>query len=150
MKIHKALKVKNRLAGELARLQEIFKRENSRRCDNPSTVDREKVFQDIQTTASNLSGIKASIARANTGICGKLQELSQAKADINFLNSLPCREGEEITFVGRDQEKLTYKWTAHLNREAIDKLVSAQQGVINNLQDEIDTYNAETEVDWKE
>ena len=47
MKIHKALKVKNRLAGEVARLMEILKRENSRRSDDTSTVERAAIHKQL-------------------------------------------------------------------------------------------------------
>ena len=39
MNIAKALKVKNRLIGQIQKQQDIVMRENSRRNDNPSTID---------------------------------------------------------------------------------------------------------------
>lgn len=150
MKIHKALKVKNRLAGEISKLQEILKRENSRRSDNPSTVNCEEIYKNYQDVAGKLIQIKSSISRASAGIASSLSKLSECKNQLNYLNSLPTRRGVEAVFIGRDQEKLEYTWDTFLSREDIDKLTSELQLAINNLQDEIDNYNSSTDVDYLE
>lgn len=146
MKISKALKVKNRLAGEVAALQDIFKRENSRRNDNPSKVDCAEVANNLSTKLKELIDLKGKISIASSGIAYKLAELAELKLRKNFLASLPTREGAEVSFVGRDQEKLVYMWTAFLNREAVDASLTTAQDQINHLQDEIDTYNASTDI----
>lgn len=146
MKLAQALKLKNRLAGDLVRQQQILTRENSRRSDSVSTVDRAKVWNDIQTLSAELIALKAKITVANIGIYPKLEAMSELKARIAFLNGLPKREGEEISFVGRDQEKLTYKWNAFINQAEADELVSGLQIQINQLQDEVDAYNATTDI----
>jgi hypothetical protein len=48
MKIHKALKVKNRLIGEVNKLREIVRRENSRRNDDPSTVNVPETIENLE------------------------------------------------------------------------------------------------------
>lgn len=146
MKIAKALKVKNRLAGEVASLQEIFKRENSRRSDNPSKVDSEEVLKNLSEKRSDLIDLKGRISVASAKIAHKLVGLFELKLEKNFLASLPTREGEEVTFVGRDQEKLVHVWQAYVNREKLDKLLTKAQDQINSLQDEIDAYNGCTDV----
>lgn len=148
MKIHKALKVKNRLTGELKRLQDILQRENSRRNDNTSKVDCGELDIQIQTTTDKLVRIKAALAQANGPIAEKIYRLSEIKNRINFLNSLPTKEGEEVTLVGHNREKLVYNWTTYLNREAVDKKIVELQQIANTLQDEIDSFNASTEVEY--
>lgn len=150
MKLHKALKVKNRLTGELNRLQEILKRENSRRDDNLSKVDVQDVYSQVFTTREKLIKLKTAISKANIGIYEKISQIAELKAFINFIQSLPVREGEEIVFIGRDQEKLVYNWKTFLNREAIDKAVQQLQWHINNAQDEVDVYNANTDIEFVE
>ena len=146
MKISKALKVKNRLAGEVAALKDIFKRENSRRNDNPSKVSPEEVLNSLTAKRKELIVLKGKISIASAGIAQSLSNLAELKLQKNFLAGLPTREGEEVSFVGRDQEKLVYTWTAFLNREALDDLLAAIQDQINNLQDEVDTFNASTDI----
>ena len=153
MKLAKALKVKNRLVGELNQLKTELQRENSRRDDNPSKVDCKSLYDDIETKRDNLIALKASICSANAGspnkdagIYQKIDEMSELKSFINFLAGLPKREGEELTLIGVNREKLTYQWTAFINQEKADALTKELQLKINKLQDEIDEYNAVTEV----
>lgn len=150
MNISKALKVKNRLIGEVNRLQEILKRENSRRSDNPSEVNVEETANLLIETRRKLISLKGAIGEASAPLSEKLSFLTEQKAAINFYNSLPTREGEELTLVGANREKLAYQWTAYLNRESVDSLVKELQNSINETQDQIDDFNARIQVNWAE
>ncbi len=150
MNISKALKVKNRLVGEVNRLQEILRRENSRRNDNPSTVNVEETASNLESTRIKLIALKGAINKASSPISEKLAMLGEIKNQINFYNSLPTREGEEVTLVGSNREKLSYQWNAFFNKEKVDLFVKTKQDVINATQDEIDTFNAQTQVDFAE
>jgi chromosome segregation ATPase len=146
MNLAQALKQKNRLAGELVRQQQILTRENARRSDMVSTVDREAVWNRIQQLSEELGELKGKITTANIGIYSLLERMAELKSRISYVQSLPKREGEEITFVGRDQEKLVYKWDTTINQVRCDELVAKIQTQINELQDKVDAYNAVTTV----
>lgn len=150
MNIAKALKVKNRLVGEVNRLKEIIRRENSRRDDNPSKIDVNSVVEEFLKASTRLSILKGEIQKANVGIFDSLALLEESKNSLNWLKTLPTREGEEVDFIGRDQEKLTHKWTAYYNQERLDKEVKKLEDFISLLQDGIDEYNAKTTVNFKE
>ena len=146
MKLTIALKQKNRLAGELARLQQILHRENERRNDNLSKVNPGDVWERIIETSEKLGVIKAAIAKANVPIYSKIERMGELKSRISFITSLPKREEPEVIFIGRDQEKLTYTWTSFINAEKADALVAKLQEEIDSLQDEIDEFNGSTEI----
>jgi peptidoglycan hydrolase CwlO-like protein len=150
MNISKALKVKNRLVGEVNRLQELVKRENSRRNDNTSSVNVEETVSQLESTREKLVSLKGAINEASAPISKKLADLAETKSQINFYNSIPSREGEELTLIGSNREKLSYMWSAHLNREKLDAKVVELQKKTNDLQDEIDNFNAQTQVDFAE
>ena len=147
MNLAQALKQKNRLAGELVRQQQILQRENARRSDSVSTVKRNEVWQNIQDLSTKLGTLKGKITTANIGIYPSLERMAELKARIAFVSNLPKRDGEEISFVGHDQEKLVYTWSSYINQEACDVEVASLQEQINKLQDEVDSYNATTEID---
>jgi hypothetical protein len=147
MNLAQALKLKNRLAGDLVRKQQILSRENARRSDSVSKVNREDVWDEIIEVSDKLGELKGKITRANVGIYPALERMAELKSRIAFLNLLPKREGEEINFVGRDQEKLSYSWDSFINQEDSDSIVSELQQEINDLQDEVDVYNATTQVE---
>jgi len=146
MNLAQALKQKNRLAGELVRQQQILQRENARRSDSVSTVNRESVWKNIQDLSDELGILKGKITTANIGIYPLLERMAELKARISFVQTLDKREGEEISFVGRDQEKLTYTWGSTINQNRCDDLVAKLQTDINALQDQVDAYNATTTV----
>jgi hypothetical protein len=146
MNLAQALKQKNRLAGEIAQQQEVLQRENARRSDSVSKVNRQEVMEKIIKLSKELGYLKQSIAKANIGIYAAIERMSEYKSLIAFYKNLPKREGEEVQFVGRDQEKLTYTWDSYITQEECDKRVTELQVIINGLQDEIDNYNATTQV----
>lgn len=146
MNLSQALKQKNRLAGELVRQQQILQRENARRSDNMSKVDRQAVWNKIQDLSEELGILKGKITVANIAIYPLLERMAELKSRIAFLTSLPKREGEDVEYVGRDQEKVTYQWNSLINQEQCDNLVAELQTKINDLQDKIDSYNTTTNV----
>ena len=146
MNLSQALKTKNRLAGELVRQQQILQRENARRSDSVSGVDCKAVWERILKLSEELGVIKGKITTANIGIYPALERMAELKSRISFVQGLQKREGTEVTFIGRDQEKETYTWTSFINQEDSDKKVLELQAEIDALQDKVDTYNAITEV----
>jgi len=147
MNLSQALKQKNRLAGEIVRQQQILQRENARRNDSVSDVNREAVWDKILEISKDLGEIKGKITQANVNIYPSLELMAELKSRIAFLQTLPKKEGDEIQFIGRDQEKLTYKWDSFINQSKADKMVEVIQVQINTLQDAVDAYNATTTID---
>ena len=146
MKLSQALKLKNRLAGELVRQNQILQRENARRSDSKSQVDRDAVWNEILKLSDQLGELKGKITQANVGIYPMLERMAELKSRIAFVQGLPKREDEEVQFIGRDQEKLTYQWSSFITQEKSDQMVKELQEQINNLQDQVDAYNATNEV----
>ena len=146
MTLSQSLKTKNRLAGELVRQQQILQRENARRNDSASTVNRGKIWQNILDLSNELGTLKGKICAANIGIYPSLERMAELKSRISYMQGLPKRVGEEITSVGYNQEKLTYQWTSYITQEACDTEVAVLQDQIDELQDQVDTYNATTSI----
>ena len=147
MNLAQALKQKNRLAGELVRQQQILQRENARRSDSTSTVDCDIVYQKVIGISEELGEIKGRITQANVNIYPALERMAELKSRITFTQGLPKREGEEIVPLHGDREPLKYVWHSFITQEKCDELVAEIQEQINDLQDEVDAYNATTEVE---
>lgn len=146
MNLAQALKQKNRLAGDLVRQQQILQRENARRSDSVSKVDREAVYTNILNLSEQLGELKGKITVANIGIYPALELMAELKSQIAFLQGLPKREGEEIIPLHGDRAPLTYQWDSYINQEDCDETVLDLQKEINELQDKVDAYNATTQV----
>ena len=145
MNIAKALKVKNRLAGEISKLQNLIRKENCCRNDNPSRVDVVGEYKKLTDTITQLVDLKTKISVASQPIFDKIINLQEAKNQINFLNSLSTKEGNEKVAYGQNTV-IDYQWISAINEEKRNKAIKNLEETINNLQDEIDTFNAQTEV----
>lgn len=150
-----ALKQKNRLAGEVARLREIVQRENSRKEKQAIRADVRATFEEAVRRSRELAAFKGRVAAANAGetdlsrgIYGKLNLQAELRGLIAFLKSLNTKEGEEVENVGflsRENAVVTV-YVAEINRTEVDRLAAAWQKEIESLQDEIDEFNATTRI----
>lgn len=146
MNLAQALKQKNRIAGELVRQQQILQRENARRSDSVAKVNAQTVWETILKLSAELGELKGKITTANVGIYPMLERMAELKSRVAFLAHLQKREGPEVEYVGRDQEKVEYIWKSYINQEKADELTAELQKQINDLQDQVDTYNATKQV----
>lgn len=153
--LSQALKQKNRLAGEVARLRQIVERENSRKQTQPARADVRKAFEESVARSRELAALKGSVAAANAGvfsggkgIYGKLNLQAELRGLIVFLKGLNTKEGEEVERVGflsRD-EAARVVYVAEIKRDEVDRNIVAFQSEIELLQDEIDEFNAATRI----
>ena len=150
-----ALKQKNRLAGEVARLRQIVERENSRKESKPARADVRQVFDESVARSRELAALKGAIAAANAGVVvggqgiyGKLNLQAELRGLISFLKELSTKEGEEVERVGflsRDEASRAV-YVSTIKRDEVDRSVGTYQAEIERLQDEIDEFNAATRI----
>jgi hypothetical protein len=146
MKLAKALKEKNRLVGDIKRLQAILQRENSRPSTSTSKFDLAEVVQSLADQTENLIKLKAAIFAANAGIYKKILRMGELKAHIAFLATLDTRDGEFLVNNYGSGTTLTETRKAYYRAEVIDGVTVDFQKEIAQLQDEIDEYNGITDV----
>jgi hypothetical protein len=93
-----------------------------------------------------LISLKAKIQKATAPIAEKLIELAELKGEISFYQSLNTKSG----IVERDNwdndKVVTEEWKAYFDQDAVDDILRTIQTKIENLQDEIDEYNASTSI----
>lgn len=155
LNLSQALKHKNRLAGDVARLRQIVQRENSRKESQPARADVRAAFDESVVRSRELAALKGAIAAANAGVLSgnhgiysKLNLQAELRGLIAFLKELNTKEGEEVERVGflsRDEAARTV-YVATITRDEVDRLVVSYQGEIERLQDEIDEFNATTRI----
>lgn len=145
MKIAKALKIKNRLAGELNRIKGLIERENSQLLANFNEYKMKELSESFYNTKADLIRLKAKIQMKTAPISEKLIAIAEAKDEMSFFQSLDTKDGEFIvTRYGVEPNTTVYK--AHYTQDDVDKKVVEIQAQIDNLQDEIDEYNATTSI----
>ena len=143
----KALKIKNRLAGELKRLQQILVRENSKLVGSVRDVDCENVYESIVDTMHKLIQVKAEIAKANVGIYGNITRIAELKGLLAFYATIPTNDGKIKEEAGWREVATFSEYNAVYKKVKLDLMSTGISGEIDKLQDEIDVYNANTKVD---
>lgn len=147
MKLFTALKEKNRLAGDIVKLQIVLVRENSRSVKNVSKIDAKTVFESLNEKVVKLAKLKGAIAKANIGIYDKIFEMGELKSQITFLETVPTKEGTFTESIGYGESTQEVEYNAFINDAKKFDLQRDLQDRINVLQDSIDEFNASHEIE---
>ncbi len=141
MKIAKALKTKNVLAGEVTQLKELLGKQNSRPVKQKFDYDNQEVLAQLRAKIDDLVKVKASIAAANAAIYDKIFRLAELKGLVNTLNSLETKSGqfnEGSNYLGAVCE---VEYAAQLSKVQVDRMVGELKTEIQGLQDQLDEFN---------
>ena len=143
--IARALKEKNRVAGKLAKARELVKEENSKDTKHPRGVDVRAMYDVARKLKASLVDIKAAIAVSNSPLVAKIIELDELKSEIAFLNGLNVKEGlfEESSYGGTVVREIT----AVLRKQDVLEEIARLQKHADELQDELDEFNASTRIE---
>jgi pyridoxine 5'-phosphate synthase PdxJ len=144
----KALKNKNRLVGEIKKVQAIIVRENSREITSNSKVDVKEQANKMNELIDTLIDLKSKITVANIGIYPKIAEMSECKSLMEYYATLDTKDGKYALRGYGETQEIIYE--AAFKQTDVDTIRDAMQKRINNLQDEIDDYNATTFIEMKE
>ncbi len=94
MKIAKALKLKNQLAGEVAQLKELLTKQNSRSSKQKFDYDNREVLTRLRAKLAELIKVKAVVAAANAEIYDQIFRLAELKGlvtTLTGLDTIACR-----------------------------------------------------------
>jgi hypothetical protein len=141
MKIAKALKMKNQLAGEVAQLKDLLAKQNSRSTKQKFDYDNREVLTRLRAKLDELVKVKAAIAAANVEIYDRIFRLAELKGLATTLNALDTKAG--VFHEGRGFAEVSYEveYVAQLGKVDVDKLVAELNAEIQSLQDALDEFN---------
>jgi hypothetical protein len=141
VKIAKALKLKNQLAGDVAQLKELLAKQNSRSIKQKFDYDNREVLARLRAKVGELVKVKSAIAAANTEIYEKIFRLAELKGLVTTLNGLDTKAGvfHEGGRFGEPGYEVEY--VAQLGKVDEDKLVAELKDEIQTLQDALDEFN---------
>ncbi len=130
MKLVKARKQNNLLAGEIAQLKTILAEQNSLPARQPFDYDARAV----------VAQLRANLAAANTDAYPQIFRLAELKGLVASLKALPTREGVYTESPGHAQNaEATY--VVQIKRAEVDALVETFQNEIRSIQDDLDEFN---------
>lgn len=141
MKIAKALKLKNQLAGELAQLKELLIKQNVRSAKQKFDYNNREVLTRLRAKLDELIKVKAALAAANVEAYDKIFRLAELKGLAATLAGLDTKAGvfHEAGRFGEPGYEVEY--VAQLGKVDVDKLVAELKDEIQKLQDALDEFN---------
>jgi hypothetical protein len=141
MKLAKALKRKNQLAGEVAALKDLLAKQNVRSTKQKYDYDNRKVLADLEAKVDELVRVKTGIAQTNLEVYEQIFRLAEVKGLIASLKALETKNGvfHESGRYGEPAYEVEY--VAQLGKVAVDEIVSGLEKSVQELQDKLDEFN---------
>ncbi len=141
MKIAKALKFKNKLAGDVAQLKDLLAKQNSRSTKQKFDYDNREVLTRLRAKLDELVKVKAAVAAANAEIYDKVFRLAELKGLVTTLTGLDTKAGVFHEGHGFGEAAYEVEYVAQLGKVDVDKLVAELKNEIQSLQDALDEFN---------
>jgi hypothetical protein len=141
MKIAKALKLKNQLAGDVAQLKELLAKQNVRSTKQKFDYENREALSRLHAKLDELVKVKAAIATANAEVYDKIFRLAELKGLVAALTGLDTKAGvfHEGGRFGDPGYEVEY--VAQLGKVEVDKLITELKSEIQVLQDNLDEFN---------
>lgn len=148
MKLAKALKLKNQLAGDVAELKARLESQNARPSTVPFDYDAKEVLAELRAKIAKLVEVKSELAVANAELYPRIFRLAELKGLVATLKSLNVRNGLFKEGGGSfGQAAYDIEYTAQIKKPEVDALVAELEADISDLQDELDEFNHRTSVE---
>ena len=147
MKLAKALKLKNQLAGQIGNLKEALKTQNSRPVQQPFDYDNQELWGQLRAKVDELVRVKTVIAVANTAIYERVFRLAELKGLITALGALETKQGIFRENEGYPGTAVTVEYRVQIPRQEVDRLIVGLEIEARDLQDVLDEFNATQEVE---
>jgi hypothetical protein len=143
MNLAKALKEKNRLAKKMSNIQSLIQQGNSIPKASEREVNINTLIDDLELKTQQLIQLKIKIFEASRPIREHILKMAELKTRINFLQSVSTTKGLHRPGYGAD----LIEYDAVLTSKTIQDIVEKHEKEIDELQDEIDTFNYTTEIE---
>lgn len=141
--VAKALKLKNRLAGRLTKINADISSYNSVVLGREQPDVRD-LFSTRVRLIKHLLDLKCAIHKANDAISDKLYLLQELKSNVSFLSALNTDDGDSGAAHYGTESKIYH--TAVFKKPEVDKMVLELESEIDDIQDFIDAHNAKTRI----
>ena len=140
----KALKLKNRLVGRLAKVQGDIQVFNIVTQGQAGQVDVLALMQTREALVDAIVGIKTAINDANREVQRDIYALAEKKATAQFLAGVCTRHGPQPPAYPTTVE---VKYVAALKKADVDAQVAQLEKDIDQLQDKLDQFNHDRKIE---
>lgn len=145
MNIAQALKEKNRLLKKITGITAQIKSSNRHRADLRNIPDVSALVATLEKLQGELVALKGRIAVASAKIQPKLAKMDTIRQFSAMLETLNTDESPDVTHRGY-QNVQEIPVVVQMGRQVVDAKKEALTAELDALQDEVDTFNATTQV----
>ena len=150
MNIKQALKRKNKLVKEISSEFEKLQKYNSVVEGMERVYEPQQAMDNYIRKTNQLIALKTAVHRANAPVYDKIFRLAELKSVISQVKRLDCQSGTVHSRGGYGSPSETIVMTAIVSIIERDQLVEKLEAEIEMIQDDLDRWNATTEIDWTE
>jgi hypothetical protein len=140
----KALKIKNRLVGRLAKVQADIQTFNSVPEGQAGQVDIQALVQNRAALVEAIVSLKTAINDANREAQRDIYALAEKKATAQFLAGVCTRHGPQPPVY---PSTIEVKYVAALKKADVDAQVAGLEKDIDQLQDRLDQFNHDRKIE---
>jgi hypothetical protein len=140
----KALKIKNRLTGRLAKIQGDIQTYNSVPEGQVDQVNVPALMKSREELVGALVSLKAAINDANREAQRDIYDLAEKKATAQFLAGVNTRHGPQPPVYSSTIE---VNYVAAMKKADIDALVVRLENEIDQFQDKLDQFNHDRKIE---
>jgi hypothetical protein len=142
--LSKALKIKNRLTGRLAKVQADIQTYNSVPQGQADQVNVPALMKAREELVGALVALKTAINDANREVQRDIYDLAEKKATAQFLAGVNTRRGPQPPVYPSTTE---VSYVAALIKAEVDTLVVRLESEIDQLQDRLDQFNHDHKIE---
>lgn len=143
MTINQALKEKNRLVGKLRNVDNKIQKSAKWVKGNEPPYSLSDLFDERTAIRQDLVNLKTAISYATSPIVGKIILLAEVKGELTMYKSLDVAKG---LIHDRYSSTAPIEYESALNQKDLDSLIESCETKISTLQDELDKFNATTDI----
>lgn len=137
----RTLKLKNRLAGRLAKLDNDFETYNSLPAGTDAP-DIKVLYAERNSLVNRLIELKLALSAANQPMQRTIFELGEAKSLVALLAKTSTKHGKVIeSYHGNEVE-----YVAQFRKRDLDSEIRRLEGAIDRLQENLDAFNHRTTI----
>ena len=140
----KALKIKNRLTGRLAKVQADIQAFNSVPAGQADQVNVPALMKNREELVGALVSLKTAINNANREAQRDIYALAEKKATAQFLAGVNTRHGPQPAVYPNTTE---VSYIAALKKADVDAQVARLETDIDQLQDRLDQFNHDYKIE---
>jgi hypothetical protein len=150
MKLSQALKLKKRMIGEINTIKNQIAKNNSHLSVNKPSYDAADLYIKWQEKLNKYIELKTLIIIANNPIQQLIFKLAEIKSTISFLNDLSIETGVRNNYFNAAASNSMVEYKSEIDDIMRDSLVKDLEKEIEHIQDQLDRFNYETEINFTE